>query len=119
MPVVIPVSVGVKRTCRVTVCFGFNFSGNVSFEMLNPDPSIAMELMTTGSVPVDESVIGCVDDEPTVTFPKLKSVGFTRSCGVDSSTPVPLRETFTVLLVEEFEVMASDPVYESEVDGAN
>lgn len=103
VPVEAPASTGMYLTCKVTDCLGFNVRGNVRLEISNSEPLIVTEFTVTGAVPVEVSVNGCVEDEPTVTLPKLMLDGLTVSWGVDSCVPVPARVMTDVLLVAEFE----------------
>jgi hypothetical protein len=71
---------------------GFRVTGKLAPEMVKPVPLMVTALMVTGAVPVEVSVRGCVDEEPTVTLPKLRLAGLTVSCGVvAAASPVPLR----------------------------
>jgi hypothetical protein len=56
-------------------------SGKFAPERVKPEPVIGAELIVTATVPVEVSVSGSVDDEPTVTSPKLRLAGLTVSCG--------------------------------------
>ena len=71
-PVTAPVVVGANCISSVTLCFGFSVSGKSAPEMVKPAPVTVAELIVTASVPVDVSVTGCVEEEPTVTSPKLR-----------------------------------------------
>lgn len=78
-PLIALAVVGAKRTCNVMLCFGFRVSGNSASEMVNPAPVISAVLMVTAAVPVDVSVSGCVDEDPTMTSPKLMAAALTDS----------------------------------------
>jgi hypothetical protein len=77
------------------------------------DPPKLAELTVTAEAPLEVSVTGSVDDEPTVTSPKSRLRGLTVSCGEpgdEDAEPVPLRPTVIVGLVEELLLMASELV---------
>jgi hypothetical protein len=93
-------------------------SGKVAPVKVNPVPEIVAEWTVTAAVPVDVSVTGSVEGELAVTFPKLKVVGLTVSWGV-VATPVPVRVTATVGLVEELLLMVSEPLTAPGVVGLN
>src|SRR5271170_4888218 len=54
----------------VAVCCGLRVSGKTAPDALNPTPRIAAELIVSGAVPVEVTVIGNVAVDPTVTLPK-------------------------------------------------
>jgi hypothetical protein len=89
MPVSVPVPVGANRTCSVIACCGFNVTGRVAPWTVNPVPLIESELIVTGAVPEEVNVTGWIDEEPTLTSPKLRLVALTVSCGVAIVTPLP------------------------------
>ena len=79
-------------------------------------PERVSELTVTAAVPLEVSVTGKVEVEPSVTLPKLRLPGLTVNCGV---VPVPLMLTVTVGLVEELLLMVRVPVAEPAVVGSN
>ena len=81
--------------------------GKVAPDTVNPAPLIVDELIISGPVPVDVTVIGNVAVEPTFTLPKLRLVELTASCGVARATPVLVRLIAVVGLVEELLVTIS------------
>ena len=74
-PVAAPEAVGAKPTCSVTVCCGFSVIGKRAPEKVKPVPVSVAELIVTGAVPLEVNVTGCVEEEPTVTLPKLRLCG--------------------------------------------
>lgn len=103
LPVIAPAVVGLNCTVSVTVCFGFMVTGKLAPETVKPAPLMAAAVTRTGAVPVEARVRARVDEEPTVTLPKLKLAGFTVSVGVVSVVPVPVSPTAAMLLAEELE----------------
>src|SRR3984957_700099 len=67
--------VGANFTLSVSVCCGFNVTGNVAPDTVNPLPLIAAALIVNGPVPVEVTVSGSVEAEPTATLPKLRLLG--------------------------------------------
>jgi len=92
-PVVAPVAVGVKFTCRPKDCPGLRVAGSVPPVTANPEPVRAVELITTGAVPVERNVRDCVADVLTVTLPKARLALLTVSCGIGAVVPLPLSAT--------------------------
>jgi len=68
---------------------------------VKPVPVNAAELMVTGAVPLELSVTGNVEAVFNVTLPNAKLAELTVNCGLDAATPVPLKLTTAVLLVDE------------------
>ena len=71
-PVAVPAAVGANWTASVTVWLGFRVSGKVAPESVKPAPASVAVLIVTGAVPVEVKVTDCVDDEFTVTSPKVR-----------------------------------------------
>ena len=69
-PEKLPAAVGVNCTFRTAVCPGFNVTGAVSPESLNPEPVTVTELIVTGELPDALSVIDCSAGEFNRTLPK-------------------------------------------------
>jgi len=67
-----PAVCGSKLTSSVSAKVGFNVTGKVAPDKVNPVPFNLAESIVTGAVPVEVSVTGRVDDVFTVTFPKAK-----------------------------------------------
>ncbi len=116
VPLVGPVTVGLKVTCTVACCPGCNVSGKFAPLMENPAPDTVTELICTAAVPVESSVSFCTAELPSVTLPKLTFVEFTVNVGVAGGvvgvccTPVPLRFTSVIAGPEdELEVIAKVP----------
>ncbi len=118
-PVAALAAVGANFTLSVTDCAGFNVRGKVAPETVKPVPPIVAELIISGAVPVEVTVSGSVEVDPTPTLPKLKLVELTDSCGVVAATPVLLRLTVAVALVEELLLTVSAPVTALVVMGAD
>ena len=89
-PLAAPALVGSNCTSSVTLSFGLSVIGKLAPDTLNPAPVIAAELIVTAAVPVDVSVSGCVEEEPTVTSPKLRLAALSDNCGLGAGVPVPL-----------------------------
>ena len=68
-PVKLPAALGVNCTFRIAVWPGFKVIGAVTPECAKPAPVIAIELMVTGEVPDDVSVIDCSAGELIRTLP--------------------------------------------------
>jgi|KBSMisStaDraftv2_1062788.scaffolds.fasta_scaffold00090_20 hypothetical protein len=64
-----PLAVGVNCTLNTAVCPGFKVIGTVKPELANPAPVIATELIVTGDVPEEVSVIDCSAGELISTVP--------------------------------------------------
>jgi hypothetical protein len=109
-PVTVPVAVGANRTRSVTVWRGFKVTGKLAPETVKPRPVTAAALMVTGAVPVEVSVRGCADEEPTVTLPKLRLATLAVNCGLVAAVPVPLRLTAALALAGELLLTLSLPV---------
>jgi hypothetical protein len=87
-----PVTVGSNFTVYVTVSLGL--SGAVELAVtLNPAPEIVAVPSVTGAVPESLTTTGMVEDEPTVTLPKVKVVELGESCEVPV-TPIPVSMMF-------------------------
>jgi hypothetical protein len=56
-------------------------TGNVAPDTVKPAPVSVAELMVTGPVPVDDSVIDCVDVEFTATLPNTTLPALMLNCG--------------------------------------
>jgi len=67
---------------------------------------MAAELIVTGAVPADVSVIDCVAAVFTVTLPKLNIATLTVNCGLGADVLVPLRVTWAVEPVDELLLIA-------------
>ena len=65
-----PLAVGVNCTFNTAVCPGFNVTGTVRPELVNPEPVIATELIVTDDVPEEVNVIDCSAGELINTLPK-------------------------------------------------
>ena len=63
------------------VWLGFRVRGKLAPESENPDPEEVTELIVTDAVPVEESVMVCVETEFTETLPKLTLVALTERVG--------------------------------------
>jgi hypothetical protein len=68
------------------------------------------ELTVTGAAPEEVSVTDCVDEELTVTLPKLKVEALSVNCGVAAAVPVPLKATVAVLPLVELLLIESFPL---------
>lgn len=75
-----------------------------------PAPEIVAELIVSGAVPEEVSVSDCVDDAFTVTFPKLKLVALTVSCGLVATAPVPVNVMTVELPDEELLLIVNWPL---------
>ena len=73
---------GANCTFNVAVWLGFNVSGKLTPEIVNPVPVIVAALMMTGAEPVDFKVRGCDAVVFTSTLPKAMLVAFTLSVAV-------------------------------------
>ncbi len=105
LPVTAPAIMEAYWTCRVTFCCGLRVSGKVAPDTLKSVPLIVAELTFTALVPVDVSVTGSVEVEPTVTLPKLRLAGLTDKVAVPVAafaTPAPLSEPCAMRLAAEF-----------------
>jgi len=80
---------------------GFNVTGKVAPEKVNPAPAMLAELTVTGEVPVDVSVNCRVAGVPTGSSPKFKVVALRLKIGFVELTPVPLRLTVAKPLLDE------------------
>jgi hypothetical protein len=74
--------------------------------------------MVTGAVPVEVSVSGCGDVDPTVTSPKVRLAALKDNCGLATGIPVPFRATTAVGFVEELLSIVSVPVTAPVAGGA-
>jgi hypothetical protein len=83
-PVADPAAVGTYSTVSVAVWLGFNVSGKLAPDIVNPAPLIAPSLTITGAVPVELSVTVCVADEFTCTLPNVRLLALTLSVGTDA-----------------------------------
>ncbi len=104
-PVAAPVATEANCTCRVTVCFGLRVSGKVAPDTLKLAPLAVAELIVTVPVPVDVSVTGRVEVDPTVTLPKLRLDGLTVRPAVPvaaAASPAPLSEPCAMGLAAVF-----------------
>jgi len=109
LPVTAPVFAGFNCTVSVTACFGLNVTGKLAPETVKPVPDTVAALIVSEAVPLEVSVTDCVDEEPTVTLPKLKLEVLSVNVGL-VATPVPLRLTTAVGFVDELLLMVSLPV---------
>lgn len=107
-PVAAPVATEANCTCHVTVCFGLRVSGKVAPDTLKLAPLTVAELIVTVPVPVDVSVTGRVEVDPTVTLPKPRLVGLTVNPAVPvaaAASPAPLSEPCAMGFAAEFTAM--------------
>lgn len=118
-PVAALAAVGVNFTFSVTVCFGLSVRGMVAPDTLYPLPLMVAALMTSGAVPVEVTVTGIVEFEPTAILPKLRPVVLIINCGLVAVTPVLVRLIAAVAFVEELLLMVSVPVTAPAVMGAD
>ena len=81
-PVAAPVAAGSNCISSVTAKPGFNVTGNVAPDIVNPVPVSVPELMVTGAVPVELNVTGCVEAVFTVTLPNDTLAGLIVNVGV-------------------------------------
>jgi hypothetical protein len=81
-PVAAPVAVGSNCMTNVIAKPGFNVTGNVAPDIVNPVPVSVPELMVTGAVPVELNVTDCVEAVFTVTLPNATLVGLIVNVGV-------------------------------------
>ena len=92
LPVKAPVVAGLNCTVRVTDCFGFSVTGKVAPDTVKPVPDTVAALIVNGPVPLEARVTDCVEEESTVTLPKLKPAGLMPRVKV-AAIPVPVRPT--------------------------
>ena len=118
LPVKAPVAAGLNCTVRVTDCFGFSVTGKVAPDTVKPVPDTVAALIVNGPVPLEARVTDCVEEESTVTLPKLKLEEPSVNCGVVDA-PVPLRLTTAVGFVDELLLMVSLPDTAPAVVGLN
>jgi hypothetical protein len=76
-PVKDPAVAGSNCTSRVNDCPGLSVDGNELPESEKPAPLTEAELIVTGAVPVELSVIGCTTGVLTMTVPNPIDVAFT------------------------------------------
>ncbi len=81
--------------------FGFNVTGKVAPENVNPAPVTLAALTVTAAEPVEVSVTGSVTAVPTGSSPKLKMVLLRVSTELTGLVPVPLSVTVLVPPLEE------------------
>src|ERR1700743_421893 len=94
MTVILPVSkpavVGLNCIVRLTICPGvLSVSGKLAPEIVNPAPDGVTESTVTGPVPVDLIMKDCVEEEPTVTSPKLKLEALSVTWGAVAAEAIP------------------------------
>ena len=118
LPVKAPVVAGLNCTVSVTDCFGFSVTGKLAPETVNPVPDTVAALIVSGPVPLEVRVTDCVEEESTVTLPKLKLEEPSVNCDVVAA-PVPLRLTTAVGFVDELLLMVSLPDTAPAVVGLN
>jgi hypothetical protein len=117
-PVAAPAVVGSNCICSVAVCAGFSVNGKLPPTVVKPAPVIAAALMVTADVPVDVSVTVWIVAVFNATLPKLRLAVLTVSCGF-AATPVPLKATIAVLLVDELLPIVNCPATAPPVVGRN
>jgi hypothetical protein len=118
LPLTAPEVAGLNCTVSVTVCFGLSVIGKLAPETVKPVPDTVAAWILSEAVPLEVSVTDCVDEEPTVTLPKLKLEVLSVNVGV-VVTPVPLRLTTAVGFVDELLLMVSLPETAPDVVGLN
>lgn len=87
--------------------------------MLKAAPDMEAELTVTGDVPEEVRANDCVDEEFTVTLPKLTDEVLSVNWELDAAVPVPLRVTEAVLPLVELLLMESFPVADPAAVGLN
>jgi hypothetical protein len=87
--------------------------------MVKPAPLIDAELIVTGELPVDVSVIDCVVGEFSATLPKLRLAALTVNCGLAGPIPIPERATTAVPFVVALLLTVSCPVAAPATIGLN
>jgi hypothetical protein len=105
----------------VTDWVGFKVTGKVAPDIVKPVPVNVAELMVTGSVPLEVSVTGSIDGVFGVTSPNARLAGLMINVGfaTTGASPVPLRLTTAVLLVDESLWIVSCPETAPAVAGSN
>jgi hypothetical protein len=82
LPEAAPAVVGSNRTVSVATWPGFNVTGKVTPDIVNPVPVSVAALMVTGAVPEEVRVRDCVAGTSTPTLPNATLVALTLSVGV-------------------------------------
>jgi hypothetical protein len=110
-PVAAPAVAGANSTVSVSVDCGFSVTGNVAPDTVKPAPLMLAEFTVTALVPLEVSVTGKVDVDPTATLPKLRLLGLTDNVAVlfSSATPEPLSAPCAIRLAAE-STAANSPV---------
>jgi len=117
VPLAAPVVVGANFTVNVVLCPAFTVSGVLMPLSVNPIPLIVADEIVTFDPPVLVTVADRDWFDPTVTFPKLRVVGFElRVPGV--VLPVPDSATVRVGF-EALEEIVTVPLAVPDVVGAN
>ena len=98
---------------------GFNVTGKVAPEKLNPTPVNPAALTVTGEVPVEARVTDNVMGVLTGSLPKLKLVVLNVSMGLAGLVPVPLRLTVFVLPPDELLEIVMVPLATPATVGSN
>jgi hypothetical protein len=87
--------------------------------MLKAAPEMEAEFTVTGDVPEEVRVNDCVEEEFTVTLPKLRVEVLSVNCGLAAAAPVPLKATVAVLPLVELLLIVSCPVAAPAAAGRN
>lgn len=99
-PVAAPVVRGADTTLRVTFCCGLSVSGKVAPLTVNPVPLTVAELIVTADVPVEVSVTGRVEVDPTVTLPKARLAGLTVNCEIAGESGMAVGENVAICMTQ-------------------
>ena len=73
----------------------------------------------TAAVPVEVSITGSIEDEPSATLPNARLVGLTASVRVVCGVPVPERLIVVVGFVEELLLTVRTPLAAPAIGGLN
>jgi hypothetical protein len=87
--------------------------------MLKAAPEMEAEFTVTGEVPEEVRANDCVDEEFTVTLPKLRVEVLNVNCGLAAAVPLPVRATVAVLPFDELLLIVSCPLAAPAAAGRN
>ena len=110
VPDAAPAATGSNCTSIVMAIDGFNVTGNIAPEKVNPAPVRFAADTVTGAVPVDVSFKANVMDVPTGSLPKFRVVALRVITGLAGCVPVPLSATVWVVPLEELLAMVMLPL---------